>query len=117
MPLHATVSKDGHMLWTRLPSFETRCGRQVATATLLRMRSEFFSLSAKRRAAVATQVRRLIGDARVIGAVGQAGHGLAAAEEEVGAARIADRPAAGHLVQLEQRAPLADRNDVVEDLG
>src|SRR5215510_15021460 len=67
-------------------------------------------------AAVAAQIGRLISDARMIGAVGQAGHGLTAAEEEVRAAGIADRPAAGHLVQLEQRTALPDRDDVVEDL-
>src|SRR5262249_16217999 len=57
------------------------------------------------------------GDARVVRAVGQAGDGLAAAKEEVGMAGIADRPAAGFLVELEQRAALADRDDVVDQLG
>src|SRR5712691_4528927 len=53
----------------------------------------------------------------MVGAVGQAGDGLAAAEEEVGAARIADRPAAGLLGELEQGAALAERNDIVDQLG
>src|SRR5437870_5235940 len=49
------------------------------------------------RPPIAADVGRLIGDARMVGTVGQAGDGLAAAEEEVGAAGIADRPAAGLL--------------------
>src|SRR5262249_53180331 len=44
-----------------------------------------------KRAAVAARIRRLIGDARMIGAVRQPGDGLSAAEEEVGLAGIADR--------------------------
>src|SRR5262249_57136928 len=59
---------------------------------------------------------RRIGDGRVVRAVGQAGDGLAAAKEEVGMAWVADRPAAGLLVELEQRAALADRDDVVDQL-
>src|SRR6185437_7536507 len=70
-----------------------------------------------RRAAFAAPIGGwLIGDARVIGAIGQAGDRIAAAEEEIAAARIADRPPAGLLVQLKQRAALADRNDVVDQL-
>src|SRR5690349_15402369 len=68
------------------------------------------------RAALAAQVGRLIGHARVIGAVGQAGHRLTAAEEEVRLAGIADRPTAGVFGELEQGAALADRNDVIEQL-
>src|SRR3977135_2445375 len=51
---------------------------------------------------VATHIRRLMRDARRVGAVGQAGDALAAAEEEVGVAGVADRPAAGLLGELEQ---------------
>ena len=69
------------------------------------------------RTAVAPYVGRLIGDARMIGAVGQAGDAMAAAEEEIGTAGIADRPAAGLLGELEQRPALAERNDVVDHLG
>ena len=58
--------------------------------------------------------RRLIGDARVVRAVGKARERLAAAEEEVGAARIADRPMAGVLGQFQKRLALAHRHDVVE---
>src|SRR5580704_14995241 len=58
--------------------------------------------------------RRLIGDAGVIGAIRQARYGLAAAEEKVGAAGVADGPTAGLLVEFQQRAALADRNDVIE---
>ena len=62
--------------------------------------------SARRLAVAAAVVGRLIGDARVIGAVGQAAERLAAAEEEIRGARIADRPAAGLFVEFEQRAAL-----------
>src|SRR5262249_17025052 len=58
---------------------------------------------------------RLIGDTRVVCAVGQAGDGLAAAKKEVGMAGIADRPAAGLLVELEQGTALAKRDDVVDE--
>ena len=43
---------------------------------------------------------RLIGDPRVMRAIGQAGQRLAAAEEEFRARGIADRPVAGGLVQF-----------------
>src|SRR5262249_53456048 len=72
--------------------------------------------STPERSPVAAHMGRLIGDARVVRAIGQAGDGLAAAKEEVGVAWIADRPAAGLLVELEQRAALADRDDVVDQL-
>src|SRR5262245_44445946 len=52
----------------------------------------------------------------MVGAVGQARDGVAAAEEEVGLARIADRPAAGLLGELEQGPALAHRDDVVGKL-
>src|SRR5262249_31205607 len=73
--------------------------------------------SAPKRSPVAAHMGRLIGDARVVRAIGQAGDGLAAAKEEVGMAWIADRPSTGLLVELEQRAALADRDDVVDQLG
>ena len=57
--------------------------------------------------------RRLIGDARVMRAIGQARERLAAAEEEVRACGIADRPVAGGFVQFEQRQPLAHRHHIV----
>src|SRR2546430_8476890 len=66
---------------------------------------------------VAANLGRLIGDARVIGAVGQARERLAAAEEEVGATGIADRPAAGLLGEFEQCAALTEWDDVVDQLG
>src|SRR2546430_4525572 len=71
--------------------------------------------STPERPPVAAHVGRLIGDARVVRAVGRAGDGLAAAKKEVGMAGIADRPAAGLLVELEQGAALARRDDVVEE--
>src|SRR5499433_3614362 len=73
--------------------------------------------STPERSPVAAHMGRLIGDARVVRAIGQAGDGLAAAKEEVGMAWIADRPSTGLLVELEQRAALADRDDVVDQLG
>src|SRR5262245_36795306 len=56
---------------------------------------------------------RLIGHARVVRAVGQARERLAAAEEEVRACGIADRPVAGGFVEFQKRQPLAHRHDVV----
>src|SRR5262245_66081365 len=70
--------------------------------------------STPERSPIAAHMGRLIGDARVVRAVGQAGDGLAAAKDEVGMAWVADRPAAGLLVELEQRAALAERDDVVD---
>src|SRR5580692_6516432 len=68
------------------------------------------------RPLVATPVRRrLIGDAGVIRAIRQGRYRLATAEEKLGAARVADGPAAGLLVEFQQRAALADRDDVVEE--
>src|SRR5215470_673499 len=72
--------------------------------------------STPERSPVAAHMGRLIGDARVVRAIGQAGDGLAAAKEEVGMAWIADGPAAGLLVEFEQGAALAERDDVVEQL-
>src|SRR6185312_2872186 len=53
-------------------------------------------------------------DARVMRAIGQARKRLAAAEEEIRACGIADRPVAGGFVEFEQRQPLAHRHEVVE---
>src|SRR5215468_6632107 len=78
-------------------------------------RSARVDRSTPERPPVAAHMGRLIGDARVVRAVGQAGDGLAAAKEEVGMAGIADRPAAGLLVELEQRAALAKRDDVIDE--
>src|ERR1043165_1212116 len=68
------------------------------------------------RPPVAPGCRRLVGDARVIAAIGNPRGGLAATEEEVGLARIADRPAALVVVELEQRAALSDRDDILDRL-
>src|SRR3954470_9065474 len=58
--------------------------------------------------------RWLIGNAPVITAIGCPGVCLSTAEEEVGLARIADWPVALILVELEQRAALPDRDDVLD---
>src|SRR5262249_12911904 len=60
--------------------------------------------------------RRLIRDPRMVGAIGQAGDRVTAAEKEIAAAWIADRPAAGLLVQFQGGAALPDRDDVVDQL-
>src|SRR6476646_2681065 len=70
--------------------------------------------STPERAPGAAQVGGLVGDARVIGAIGQAGDRPAAAEEEIRLAGIADRPAAGFLGELEQGPALTHGNDVVD---
>src|SRR3982075_785261 len=72
--------------------------------------------STPERPPVAAHVGRLVGAPRVIGAVGQAGDRPAAAEEEVGLAGIADRPAASLLGELEQGPALAHGDDVVDEL-
>src|SRR5262245_55248307 len=61
-------------------------------------------------------MRRLVGHARVIGAIGQGGDSLAAAEEEVGLPGIPNRPAAGFLRELEQAPALAERDHVIDEL-
>src|SRR5215468_9724673 len=79
-------------------------------------RSEF-PQSGTYRPPIATPVGdRLIGDAGMVDAVGQVAYGLAATEEEVGCTRIADRPAAARIRELEQRAALSDRDDVLSQL-
>src|SRR5262249_22926189 len=55
-------------------------------------------------------------DPRMVSAIGQAGDRVAAAEKEIAAAGIADRPAAGLLVQFQDGAALADRADVLDQL-
>src|SRR4029079_6339293 len=76
------------------------------------------ALAARRTVAVTPTIdHRLIRDARVIAAVGHALDRLTAAEEELGRARIADRPTALVVVELKQRATLPDRNDVLDELG
>ena len=57
---------------------------------------------------------RLVGDARVIGAIGHAGRRPRAAIAELVLAGIADRPAAGGFLQLHDRAALTHRHDIVE---
>src|SRR5262249_18698146 len=61
-------------------------------------------------------VCRLVGDAGVVAAIGQPDDGLAAAEEEVRLAGIADRPVALLFAQLQERAALPDGDDVFERL-
>ena len=68
----------------------------------------------RRRTSVAPRGGRLIRHAAVIGAIGRAADRVAAAKEEIGAAGIADRPAAGLFRQLQNGAALADRNDVLD---
>src|SRR5262245_60093723 len=97
------------------PTRSAPCAAPVTRWTIASARRRNPShASSPERPAVAPHIGGLIGDARMIGAVGQAGQRLAAAEEEVGAAGIADRPAAGVLVELEQRAALTDRDDIVD---
>ena len=72
------------------------------------------STTSRLRRLAAAVARRLIGDARVMRAIGQAVQRLAAAEEEFRAGGIADRPVAGGLVEFQQRQPLAHRHHVVE---
>src|SRR5229473_1698236 len=43
-------------------------------------------------------------------------HRLAAAEEEIRLSRVPDRPMAFFVVELDQRAALTDRDDVVDQL-
>src|SRR5690348_17480591 len=59
---------------------------------------------------------RLVGDARVVGTVGQPLDRPAAAEEEIRSTRISDRPMALVLGELENGTALAERNDVLDQL-
>ena len=72
------------------------CAHGVRAAT----RDMWRSLPRRLRRLAAAVGGRLIGDPRVMRAIGQAGQRLAAAEEEFRAGGIADRPVAGGLVQL-----------------
>ena len=56
----------------------------------------------RRRTAVAARQLRLIGDRAMIKAIGEAGVDRLAAEVEVGLARMAERPFADLVVQIEQ---------------
>src|SRR6266480_6038205 len=56
----------------------------------------------------------LISNPRVIGAIRQAGYRVAATEKEVVTTGVADRPAAGLLVEFQNGPALADWNDVVD---
>src|SRR5215831_9193784 len=67
--------------------------------------------SVSKRTLVAPAIAdRLIGNAAMIGAIGLLIYGVAAAEEEISPAGIADRPSAGFLIQLQQSLALLDRN-------
>src|SRR5947199_5718845 len=81
------------------------------------MRARKTSQLRAKRPAVAPHIGGLIGHAGMIGAVGQAGDSLAAAEKEIGAAGIADWPAAGVLVELEQCAALTEGDHIVDEFG
>src|SRR5882724_12706878 len=67
-------------------------------------------LPGRLRRLAAAIARRLVGDARMMRAIGQAGEGLAAAEEEFRTGGIADRPVTGGLVELQLRQSLAHRH-------
>src|SRR3569623_3326721 len=67
-----------------------------------------------RPAITPTVARGLVGDARMVRAIGQATKRLSAAEKELAAARIAARPVAGVFRQFEQGAALVHRHHVVE---
>src|SRR5262249_56436443 len=73
-------------------------------------------LARGRTPVAATIGRWLIGDTRMVGAIRQTRDRIAAAEEELGAAGIADRPAAGLLGQFQNGAALANRDNVLDEL-
>src|SRR5262245_36666277 len=52
-----------------------------------------------------------------MGTIRKAGHRLPAAEEKICLARIANRPTACLFGELQQTAPLSDRDDVVNNFG
>src|SRR5690242_17819974 len=62
------------------------------------------------RLVAAAVIGRLEGDTAMEAAIGLVLGAVAAAEEEVRARRIADRPVAGALVELQQRLALLDRD-------
>src|SRR5262249_8102894 len=57
----------------------------------------------------------LIGNARMVRAIGQSCDRVAAAEEEFRAAGIANRPSTGLLGQFQNGAALTDRDDVLDE--
>src|SRR5712664_1237438 len=75
--------------------------------------SSISALPCRLRRLAAAIARRLIGDPRVMCAIGQAAQRLAAAEEEFRTGGIADRPVAGRLIQFQQRQPLTHRHHIV----
>src|SRR6266404_3980084 len=77
-------------------------------------RPEQSTLPERRLAAAPPVVGRLISDARMVAAIRQCRQWFAAAEEELRGGRIADRPAAGVFVELQQRTALADGNDILD---
>src|SRR3974390_3949189 len=71
---------------------------------------EILRTAAERRSLVAPAVGgRLVGDARVVRAIGEFVDGIAATEEEIPAARIADRPATGLFGELQPGLALVNR--------
>src|SRR5258707_8759532 len=64
--------------------------------------TEYVALPRRLRRLAATVGGGLIGDPRVMRAIGQAGQRLAAAEEEFRTGGIADRPMTGRLIQFQQ---------------
>src|SRR6202021_3272617 len=91
----------------------SRAPPRASVARLDPAKCEEVRLPRRLRRLAAAIARRLIGDARMMRAIGQAGEGLTAAEEEFRTGGIADRPVTGGLVEFEQRQPLAHRHDVV----
>src|SRR5579872_4383751 len=65
------------------------------------------------RRLTAAVARRLIGDARMVRAIGKAGQRLAAAEEEFRTRGVANRPMTGGIAQFKQRQSLVDWHDIV----
>src|SRR5215213_7206229 len=61
-----------------------------------------------RRAAVAAGDLGLVGDSAMLDAIRETGIGVGAAEMEIGLARMADRPFADLLVQIEQAGLVRD---------
>src|SRR5262249_4362392 len=67
--------------------------------------------------AIASQIGGLISHPRGIGAIRQAGNRLCAPEEEGRGGGVAGRAPTSLFRQLEQAAPLAERNDIIDQLG
>ena len=62
----------------------------------------------RRGATIAARELGLVGDAAMLDAIGKAGVGLCPAEMEVGLARMADRPFADAVVEIEQPGLVGD---------